>query len=92
MEQKITALAAEMGVSVAELASFISCLSVWTSKGYSLAEALQKNLDTLASLAAGVSEGLSGTYGVKHTAAVALRTHLAGEVWDAVRAAQPLEA
>lgn len=86
MEQKITELAAEMGVSFADLTSFISCLSVWTSKGFSLAEAMQKNLDTLAGLASNVSGGLSSEYGVKHTAARALRDHLAGSVWDAVHA------
>lgn len=85
MDGKIQAMASEMGVSYADMVGFVGCLQVWINKGYSLADAIQKNLETLANLAANVSEGFSAEYGPKREAAEALKAHLAGEIWEAVR-------
>lgn len=37
-------LAKEMGVTESELQGFVSCLRVWTDKGLSLEEAINKNM------------------------------------------------
>ena len=85
MEQKIIDLAAEMGVSVADLTSFIGCLGVWTSKGYTVAEAIREHLSTMGTMLDRVSDGLSNECSLFRSGTLAMKEHLAGEVWNAVQ-------
>ena len=47
INSKIENLAAHMGVSPKDLAGFVACLGVWTAKGYSLEQAIEKNMDQM---------------------------------------------
>lgn len=40
---QIESLAAEMGVSAADLTSFVNCLRIWTDKGLSIEEAIERH-------------------------------------------------
>ena len=84
--EKIANLAAEMGVSVEDLASFIGCLSVWTNKGYTVEEAIRANLSTMETMLHRVSDGLTNEYSAFRSSANALKQHVASEVWDTVQA------
>lgn len=46
MENEIKDLAAKLNVTPAEAKSFLVCLSVWTSKGFSVSEAIEKHAAT----------------------------------------------
>lgn len=81
---KVERLAAEMGANVEDVRGFLSALSVWTSKGYTIEGAIQKNLETLSTLLTNVSEGLSAECGPRRDGAVAMRRLAADLVWDAV--------
>ena len=83
--EKIANLAAEMGVSVADLTSFIGCLSVWTNKGYSVEEAIRANLSTMETMLYRVSDGLTNEYSTYRSSANSLKQHVASEVWDTVQ-------
>lgn len=43
MSAQVQALAAEMGVTVADVEGFIAGLSVWIGKGYNLTDAIAKH-------------------------------------------------
>ena len=81
---KVEQLAAEMGANVEDVRGFLSALSVWTSKGYTIEGAIQKNLETLSTLLTNVSEGFSADYGPRRDGAVAMRRLAADLVWDSV--------
>lgn len=83
---KVEQLAAEMGANVEDVRGFLSALSVWTSKGYTIEGAIQKNLETLNTLLSNVSDGFSAEYGPLHDGARALRTLAANMVWETVNA------
>jgi hypothetical protein len=44
-------IAAEMGVSLSDLDSFVNCLRVWTDKGLSLEEAVERHLEQMQRMA-----------------------------------------
>lgn len=43
----IQALAAEMNVTEADVRGFIAALSVWTAKGYTFEQAIEKNMSQM---------------------------------------------
>ena len=73
---KIEALAAEMGVTVADVEGFVVGLSVWVNKGYSLVDAIAKHSDQMARFVN------HGTALVRDQDA---RNAIAGSFWDAAQ-------
>lgn len=51
MQAEIQKLAEMTGQSEADVARFLVCLSVWTSKGYTFEQAVAKNLQTVERIA-----------------------------------------
>lgn len=77
-------LSALMGVTESDLAGFLSALKVWTDKGYSVEQAIERHMATMSALLNNVSEGFSRTESIHHAPAVALRGVCASLVWDSV--------
>jgi hypothetical protein len=44
---KIAELAADMNVSENDMASFVNCLKVWTDKGMTLEQAIERNMQQM---------------------------------------------
>jgi len=82
--QPLTSLAALMGVTESDLAGFICGLKVWTDKGHSVEQAIERHLATLSGLLTNVSDGFSRTESRHHEAAVSLKAAAASLVWDSV--------
>jgi hypothetical protein len=51
MNAEIQKLAAMTGQSEADVTRFLTCVSVWTAKGYSFEQAIAKNLETVQRIA-----------------------------------------
>jgi hypothetical protein len=51
MNTQIQNLAAMTGQSEADVMRFLTCLSVWTSRGYTFEQAVAKNLQTVERIA-----------------------------------------
>ena len=82
--ERIEQMAAEMGARVEDLTHFIACLSVWTSKGHSLEEAIRLHAQAMQTLLERVDDGLSNSISAHRPAALALKEKLAHAVWDEV--------
>jgi len=86
MADKVDVLAADLGVSRDQAVEFVLCLGVWTSKGYSVAEAIQQNLATLHTLLDRTSDGLDNELSLYRPSALAMKAHLADSMWGTVNA------
>lgn len=71
---KIEALAAEMGVTVADVEGFVVGLSVWVNKGYSLVDAIRKHSEQMARFV---------NHGAELVRSQDARNAIAGSFWDA---------
>ncbi len=80
----IAELAALMGVSAADCAGFVECLSVWTSKGYTLEAAIERNLAVMSGMVNRIGEINSSEYLHAQTRKD-LREWVAETVWTHVR-------
>jgi predicted RNA-binding protein with PIN domain len=47
----IQELAAEMNMPLADVSAFVSCLSVWTAKGYTVEQAIERHMAQMTRLA-----------------------------------------
>jgi hypothetical protein len=83
----IRELAALMGRPVAEVATFVACLDVFTRKGQSLDQAMQSAGAAWADLLNNVSDGYSNEHSRHFVGARALAADLAAQMWDAVNVA-----
>ena len=52
----IDGLAALCGVSPADAAGFVECLSIWVAKGYTIDAAIEKHMATMRAMVSGVFE------------------------------------
>lgn len=71
---KIAALATELGVSEADAIGFIGCLRVFTDKGYTIEQAIERNLATWVTLLDRVNHGSQSTYSPYRPAAEAMQS------------------
>lgn len=44
MDNRIVELAAEMNAAPADVATFVKCLAIWTSKGYTVEQAIHRHM------------------------------------------------
>ncbi|OQS42304.1 hypothetical protein [Chromobacterium haemolyticum] len=68
-------LASLMGVSESDCVAFLDCLRVWTDKGYSVEQAIERHMQQMRRLVNAASDV------AKHPE---IRTAAANAVWDAV--------
>lgn len=72
-------MASEMGVSVADVESFINCLRVWTNKGYSVEMAIHKHMEQMNRMVSAVKGGVDEKLVAQLKPKIALCLYLAGE-------------
>ncbi|MFC4729513.1 hypothetical protein [Coralloluteibacterium thermophilus] len=77
-------LAEMTGVPAADVQAFVAGLAVWTRKGYSVEQAIERHMATMQGLLERVSDGLSGQYCLYRHGAKALLSHCAERVWHDV--------
>lgn len=87
----IESLAADLGVTPAMAADFLQGVGIWTAKGYSIEDAIKRNLDVWQQLVYRVCDGLTNEYSPYRTQAKELLQHLAGEVWETVNARKAVQ-
>ncbi len=77
-QDKIAALAADMGASVADVTAFVECLRVHTCHNPDIEAAIQKHMAVMSALLDGA---VDLAHGEKHAET---RRALAGGVWDEI--------
>lgn len=65
-------LAALMGVSESDAQGFVDCLRVWTDKGFSVEQAIEKNIAAWGALLANANEGANNSLSIHRPAFNAL--------------------
>lgn len=78
----LSELSTAMGATEKDTAAFVECLGVWTAKGYSVEQAIDKHMQQMRRMANEAYEALSNP--CKANKASAMKTAAAELVWHAV--------
>ena len=85
---KIEALASLLNASVADVVGFVDCLRVWTDKGLTVEQAIERHMATMRRMMSKAGEACANSGSVAASEFRALTQIAAGEVWESVRGAQ----
>ena len=83
----INAIANELNAPLDEVVGFIDCLRVWTDKGLTVEQAIERHMATMRRLVSKAGEARANSNSVAAEEFRALKRIAAGVVWEAVRGA-----